>query len=127
MRRLSDLAQATRRAAMQPTAQTERQALAQAIARVAQCGAEDGHIAITLGTRSQRCTVVAHNNAVWLYPPHDTIGEYTSVLSIGRLHGHPLGKTWFGTESATDTQGREWERRFDAVVDDFGTLIEVAA
>ena len=37
---------------------------------------------------------------------------------------HPT--RWFGHETLFDTAGREWVRVFEAVIDDFGDLVEVA-
>lgn len=46
--------------------------------------------------------------------------------SFQRRHGSEHGTTWFGTERLLDQHGRKWERGYDAVIDDFGNLVEVA-
>lgn len=43
-----------------------------------------------------------------------------------RLHGSEYC-TWHGVEHAVDEAGRRWTRNYDAVIDDFGTLVEVPA
>jgi hypothetical protein len=45
--------------------------------------------------------------------------------SYQRRHGSEWGIEWFGHEVQVDQLGRAWQRDFDAVVDDFGTLVEV--
>ena len=42
-----------------------------------------------------------------------------------RTHGCEFGRTWFGRAVAYDQHGNRWERSWDAVVDDFGNLVEV--
>lgn len=53
-----------------------------------------------------------------------------SSLGIGgnfaRLHGS-RHVTWYGTERLLDQLGRVWARTYQAVIDDFGNLVEVAA
>lgn len=48
---------------------------------------------------------------------------------LGLFPGRPeLGRHWWGQERRFDEQGRAWRRSIDrAVVDDFGTLVEVPA
>lgn len=46
-------------------------------------------------------------------------------LHFQRQHGSPYNTTWFGTDRLIDRFGRVWERRWRAVVDDFGNLVEV--
>lgn len=48
-----------------------------------------------------------------------------SGSSFQRRYDGDHGVTWFGTEQQIDQHGREWQRRYSAVVDDFGTLVEV--
>lgn len=43
-----------------------------------------------------------------------------------RMHGNPYAITWFGEQAMVDQHGRVWSREFDAVIDDFGNLVEVA-
>lgn len=46
---------------------------------------------------------------------------------FGRTHNSPYGTTWFGRDVLLDQHGRKWTRDWGAVVDDFGTLVEVAS
>jgi hypothetical protein len=43
-----------------------------------------------------------------------------------RMYGNSYAITWFGEETMVDQHGRAWSREFDAVIDDFGNLVEVA-
>mgnify|MGYP000172627114 CR=1 FL=1 len=42
-----------------------------------------------------------------------------------RMHASPFAITWFGEEKMVAQDGRVWSRDFHAVVDDFGSLVEV--
>lgn len=42
-----------------------------------------------------------------------------------RFHQSEHGTLWFGEHCMLDPEGRRWERPFNAVVDDFGNLVEV--
>lgn len=128
MQTLKEVARAGRFAAMQPAAIAERLALNAAIDRAALAGAQAGQVAITLLSHQHPCRPMgsrADCNSVSLYPPADIGGVFTSAMHINRRHGNELGKTWYGTQTATDSKGRVWERWFNAVVDDFGNLVEV--
>lgn len=43
-----------------------------------------------------------------------------------RMYGNSYAITWFDEETMVDQHGRVWSREFDAVIDDFGNLVEVA-
>lgn len=127
MQTLKDVAQQARFQAMQPGAISERQALDAAITAVANVDPAHGHLVITLDSTQGGCQIMTSNNAVWLYPPIKECIGWNAAVSVGRHHGQPSGETWFGTERAKDAQGRTWERTFVAVMDDFGSLVEVAS
>lgn len=63
-----------------------------------------------------------------------------SRIEIGLLYSDPaavsmcrtfasdwMPGTWFVQDFRHDDQGRQWHRAYAAVVDDFGTLVEVAS
>ncbi len=103
----------------------ERKALAKAIDRVALHGADDGHIVITLKSKSHYCYLECNNNTIRLISLAQTAGDLNRVETvIDRMHGE-LNPYWIGCHSATDTLGREWEHWLYAVIDDFGNLVEV--
>lgn len=75
------------------------------------------------------CLLLLRNNSA---PPRyfdfpDALGGYSDGSFFDRLHGNRQGTTWFGYESRHDELGRKWRRNYNAVVDDFGTLVEVPA
>lgn len=47
-------------------------------------------------------------------------------FAIHRHHCYLHDRPWFVEEKRVDQHGRIWNRTFKAVVDDFGTLVEVA-
>lgn len=50
---------------------------------------------------------------------------HTASVTLYQSHGRESQVKWSGIESRYDTDGQRWERSFRAVVDDFGTLVEV--
>ncbi|MEJ8846385.1 hypothetical protein [Variovorax rhizosphaerae] len=61
-----------------------------------------------------------------LYFADDTsCAAYYSGGCRTSLYHHHGRAYWTGDESRTDGDGRRWERRIRAVVDDFGALVEV--
>lgn len=54
------------------------------------------------------------------------LGAHGPGGHFNRLHGTNYC-TWYGTEVAVDEAGRQWTRSYDAVIDDFGNLVEVPA
>ena len=44
---------------------------------------------------------------------------------FSRMHGCKYGTYWYGRCMLLDQHGRRWERNYDAVIDDFGNLVEV--
>lgn len=51
-------------------------------------------------------------------------GHYNSI-TLFQNHGRQSQAKWSGTEVRYDTDGQRWERSIRAVIDDFGTLVEV--
>jgi hypothetical protein len=98
------------------------------------CGPnESAAIAITAKLLSGLKTGAA--DAIYLIPevraPRYTQFSGNFAFSDGgsrfhRRHDSIDGITWFGAERQTDQLGRVWERPFEAVIDDFGNLVEVA-
>lgn len=58
---------------------------------------------------------------------HGALGGSGGGAHFSRLHDSTHGTTWYGYEKQQDQLGRTWERRYSAVVDDFGDLVEVRA
>lgn len=52
--------------------------------------------------------------------------ESAAGISIDRYHQTTERAAWRVREDQVDQYGRRWSRSSDAVVDDFGTLVEVA-
>ena len=50
--------------------------------------------------------------------------NYSTRIRLHRLHGHPT-QIWSGWEQRIDASGAQWERSMQAVVDNFGDLVEV--
>lgn len=53
-----------------------------------------------------------------------TDAGFDTVFDACMLRGKH-GTVWFGDEYFVDEHGREWDRRYRAVMDDFGGLVEV--
>lgn len=100
------------------------------------CGAESAAIALTAQLLSGLRTSAA--DAIYLIPSSqgpryypDWYGLDNSARSddgsswFQRRHDSDYGATWFGAETLIDQHGRQWERRYKAVQDDFGNLVEV--
>jgi hypothetical protein len=51
--------------------------------------------------------------------------DWETRVDLWCLHDHWNVTRWSGEEQRTDADGRRWERRIVAVVDDFGSLVEV--
>jgi hypothetical protein len=51
--------------------------------------------------------------------------SHSSSVTLMHHHGRQSLPRWSGVEVRRDPDGRRWERSFRAVVDDFGTLVEV--
>lgn len=51
--------------------------------------------------------------------------DWESRIDLFFQHDRWTVARWSGEEQRTDEHGRTWERRFQAVVDDFGSLVEV--
>ena len=52
---------------------------------------------------------------------------YSTRKDFYLRHQRESQAKWAGSEERTDSDGRRWERRIAAVVDDFGELVEVVA
>lgn len=50
---------------------------------------------------------------------------HCNSVTLMQNHGRQSRAKWSGTEVRCDTDGQRWERFIRAVVDDFGTLVEV--
>lgn len=116
MQRLSQVAKAARFAAMQPAAVAERLALA----------------AITTHDPEQIVLQPPNGTHPWsgYHSGHSLTFTHFSddkhqIGYFSRLHGNQYGTGWYGRIMLLDQQGRRWERNYDAVIDDFGNLVEV--
>lgn len=125
------------------TPQTERQALDAAISAAVNfiAGFEDD--TIQDGVPAQilaQLRAITHSPAIVLEPLPE-VAAYSGFLRESnycaiwagscRIHFHRAYDRrhctpWFGDETRIDQLGREWEHHFDAVIDDFGDLVEVA-
>ena len=101
------------------TNQTERQALDAAIDAALSAVSE----AIVL------TPIVSHHDGAmqWLENSNYCSGYVRPHMWhwYQRTHGNRDGTPWFGHERMVDQFGRLWGRSFDAIVDDFGSLVEV--
>lgn len=102
-------------------------------------GNESAAIALTASLLSGLKTGAA--DAIYLipsshvprYPPDWICGldNWASSADLSqtfnRQHASPHGITWYGNERLIDQHGRQWERSYNAVQDDFGNLVEVSA
>lgn len=98
-------------------------------------GGESAAIALTaqlLSTLSHKASstlVLRPQAARW---PMRYLGDescsyaWSDAGSFNRVHGSAR-YSWFCTEKRLDQQGRVWERNYNAVIDDFGNLVEVPA
>lgn len=65
----------------------------------------------------------------WWFSPDSNFTIQTS----GGVHSYfdrdfdRAGPAWRGNDERLDMKGRTWERRFRAVQDDFGNLVEIAS
>lgn len=138
MQTLANIAQQARRAAMQPQATTERQALDAAIKRavnstgfaravgamVAECLATEER-ANVLPPPCAATLVHNHNHDDLWVDSSDRAGWESYFYRV--FDGQAAG-FWRGSESRRDSTGRVWTHTFfRSVVDDFGTLVEVPA
>lgn len=53
-------------------------------------------------------------------------GDFQTSVMLFRHHGNGSSH-WSGEETLRDANGRKWERRIRAVIDNFGDLVEVPA
>ncbi len=51
--------------------------------------------------------------------------DFQSSVRLTRYYQWDSEPAWYGHETRRDTEGRTWERTFYALVDDFGSLVEV--
>lgn len=105
---------------MHTPAETERQALDTAISRSAELAqSTESAVQIILLT-------VPPAPVRWLRDSNAcSIGRLASDTWFQRAHGQNWSAPWFGGIAMVDQLGRKWERKFYAVVDDFGDLVEV--
>lgn len=116
---LKEVAQQARFQAMQPVAVTKRQALDAAIAAAPQ---QPEQIVLDLPTGRHRWSGY-HQYPALSFSLFDTANR--SCGHWGRMHGCEYGTTWYGRAVAFDKNGCKWVRDWDAVIDDFGDLVEV--
>lgn len=63
----------------------------------------------------------ATNNSAYAY-----FDNFETAIKLYRFHGDTT-PFWTGYEKRLDASGRTWERHVNAVVDNFGDLVEVPA
>lgn len=127
---------------MQTPAHTERQALDTAIAAAASFieGFEDDKLqdgvpaqilaqlrAVSGGPEQIVLTAVARSAAPWWYNGNSCHVDQFGDVRFFRSHGKDYQAPWWCIVSMVDQDGRLWQRTFDAVIDDFGDLVEVPA
>lgn len=103
---------------MQTPTQTERQALDAAIAKV--CGSTPTDPIVLHDMEAPPGAMKWHAGCScsgWFGGQH--------WHRFQRSYGNEYGYIWFGEEVMVDQHGRVWGREFDAVIDDFGNLVEV--
>lgn len=96
----------------------------------------DKSAAIALTAQSLSGLKTGAADAIHLIPSAEPLkySEFSEVYasnwsgsSFQRRYDSAHGTTWFGFETQIDQHGRQWERRYHAVIDDFGKLVEVPA
>lgn len=101
---------------MHPPTQTERQALDAAIGAIAGDSA-DPIVLTPIAAKPGDMRWSGAGCTSWF--------QGSQGHHFQRIFGNRYAITWFGEEKMVDQHGRVWSREFDAVIDDFGNLVEV--
>ncbi|WP_027730965.1 hypothetical protein ABL850_14865 [Variovorax paradoxus] len=76
---------------------------------------------VVLAPRGTRCHYASNDTSL-----SGLFDDFSTSVYLFRHHGNGSSH-WTGEETLRDADGRRWERRIHAVVDNFGDLIEVPA
>jgi hypothetical protein len=76
---------------------------------------------IVLAPRAKRCHYTSNDTSL-----SGLFDDFSTSVYLFRHHGNGSSR-WTGEETLRDADGRKWERRIHAVVDNFGDLVEVPA